>query len=69
MAMRRFAMMRDPISRQSVTQKTKRRPRQKPKQSHGVTDPLVNPGNSSHRYQTRAKTDPARTYRRMVTLA
>jgi hypothetical protein len=44
-------------------------PRQKPKHSHAVIDPLVNPGNPPHRHQTRSKADSTRSYHRMVTLA
>jgi hypothetical protein len=43
--------------------------RQKPKHHHAVTDPLVNPGNPPHRYQTCSKADPTRAYHRMVILA
>jgi hypothetical protein len=43
--------------------------RQKPKPGHAVIDPLVNPGNSPHRHQTRSKADSIRTYHRMVILA
>jgi hypothetical protein len=44
-------------------------PRQNPRHSHADIDPLVNSGNPPHRHQTRAKSYPTRTYRRMVTLA
>jgi hypothetical protein len=43
--------------------------RQKPKQSHGLTDPLVYPGNPPHCHQTRAKAYSTRTHHRMVFLA
>src|SRR6266436_2149245 len=49
--------------------KTKRRPRQKPKHNHPTTDPLVNPGNPPHCYQTCSKADSTRTHHRMVFLA
>jgi hypothetical protein len=44
-------------------------PRQRPKHSHAIFDPLVNPGSPPHRHQTRSEADPTRTYHRMVTLA
>jgi SRSO17 transposase len=44
-------------------------PRQKPKHSHAVTDPLINPGNPPHRHQARAKADQTRSHHRMVVLA
>src|SRR5437899_2880361 len=44
-------------------------PRQKPKHNHRTTDPLVNPGNPPHCYQTCAKADSTRTHHRMVFLA
>src|SRR5258708_14579599 len=44
-------------------------PQQKPKHSHAVVDPMVNPGSPAHRRQARSKADPARPHHRMVTLA
>ncbi|WP_247290026.1 MULTISPECIES: hypothetical protein, partial [unclassified Bradyrhizobium] len=44
-------------------------PRQKPKHNHPTTDPLVNPGNPPHCYQTCAEADSTRTHHRMVLLA
>src|ERR1700686_687629 len=44
-------------------------PQQKPKHSHAVVDPMVNPGSPAHRRQARSKADPARRHHRMVTLA
>src|SRR6267378_2537170 len=44
-------------------------PRQKPKHNHPTTDPLVNPGNPPHCYQTCSKADSTRTYHRVVFLA
>src|ERR1700676_5448629 len=44
-------------------------PQQKPKHSHAVVDPMVNPGSPAHRRQARSKADPARPHLRMVTLA
>jgi len=43
--------------------------RQKPKHNRAIIDPLVNPGSSPYRHQTRSKTDQPRTYHRMVFLA
>jgi hypothetical protein len=72
MTMLAFAMMAAIRNRANPPQPQKKRNvnhRQKPKQSHGLTDPLVYPGNSPHRHQTRAKTDHASTHHRMVFLA
>src|ERR1700680_4733566 len=44
-------------------------PQQKPKHSHAVVDPMVNPGSPAHRRQARSKANPARPHHRMVTLA
>jgi len=49
--------------------KTKRRPPAKAKANHPTTDPLVNPGNPPHCYQTCSKADSTRTHHRMVFLA
>src|ERR1700686_4054212 len=49
--------------------KTKRRPPAKPKHNHPTTDPLVNPGNPPHCYQTCSKADSTRAHHRMVFLA
>src|SRR5271167_3256483 len=39
------------------------------KHRHAVIDPLVDPGSSPHRHQTRSKADSTRAHHRMVTLA
>ena len=44
-------------------------PRQKQSHRRPAIDPMVNPGNSAHRHQARAKTDQARPHHRMVALA
>src|SRR5712691_2759714 len=44
-------------------------PRQEPKHSHAVVDPMVDPRSPPHRRQARAKADTTRTHHRMVTLA
>src|SRR5436305_5261029 len=44
-------------------------PRQKQNHRSVVIDPMVNPGSSAHRHQTRSKADPTRPHHRMVTLA
>jgi hypothetical protein len=61
----------DPPSRQSAAAQKKRNAgrRQKPKHSHAVTDPLVNPGNPPRRHRARAKADQTRSHHRMVVLA
>src|ERR1700676_4161925 len=56
-----------PIRRRQ--KKPKVEPQQKPKHSHAVVDPMVNPGSPAHRRQARSKADPARPHHRMVTLA
>src|SRR5437764_14358870 len=44
-------------------------PRQKQNHRSVVIDPMVNPGSSAHRHQTRSKADPTRPHHRIVTLA
>ncbi|WP_271565809.1 hypothetical protein, partial [Bradyrhizobium sp. CCBAU 11386] len=56
-------------SQPAIAQKTKHRPRQKPKHHQAAADPLVNPGNPPHCHQTRSKAYSTRAHHRMVILA